>query len=129
MEKDTSKAVIKATGAIVGGYLSGNRVKEAEIPAIIAKVYKSLSEQIGETSSGGKVPAVAVKDSVKDDYIICLEDGKKLKMLKRYIKTRYKLTEDQYRAKWGLGADYPMVAPNYAKARSTLAKKLGFGKK
>jgi len=128
MEKDTTNAIIKATGKIVGGYLSGNRVKETEIPSIISKVYQSLKEQVGEIS-GGKLPAVPVKDSVTHDYIICLEDGKKLKMLKRYIKTRYKLTEEQYRTKWSLPADYPMVAPGYAKARSVLARKFGFGKK
>jgi len=128
MDKDTTGAIIKATGKIVGGYLSGNRVKEAEIPALISAVYQSLKEQVSEVS-GGKQPAVSIRDSVTNDYIICLEDGKKLKMLKRYIKTRYKLTEEQYRAKWNLPASYPMVAPGYAKARSALARKFGFGKR
>ena len=128
MGNDTKGAIINATGRIVGGYLSGNRVKEAEIPGVISKVYQSLKEQVGETS-GGKLPAIPIKNSVTNDYIVCLEDGRKLKMLKRYIKTRYKLTEEQYRAKWGLPADYPMVAPGYAKARSALARKFGFGKK
>jgi len=129
MENDTSSAIINATGRIVGGYLSGNRVKEAEIPGIISKVHESLKGLSSERACGGKAPACPVKDSITNDYIICLEDGKKLKMLKRYIKTRFKLTEDQYRAKWGLPADYPMVAPGYAKARSALARKFGFGKK
>ena len=128
MEKDITVEIISATGKIAGGYLAANRVKDTEIPGIISKIYQSLKEQVGEVS-GGRQPAVSVKDSVTDDYIICLEDGKKLKMLKRYIKTRYKLSEDQYRAKWGLPADYPMVAPGYAKARSNLARKFGFGKK
>jgi predicted transcriptional regulator len=100
------------------------------LPQLIAQVHASLSETGGEPSGPARPsPAVPVKKSVTADYIVCLEDGKKLKMLKRYLKTSYDLTPEQYRERWGLPADYPMVAPNYAKKRSQLAKKIGLGKR
>ena len=119
------------TTNIVTAYLSNNAVSANDIPSIIRSVHTTLESLGKEAVQGPEMslkPAVPVKKSVTDDYIICLEDGKKLKMLKRYIRTRYGLSPDEYRAKWGLGPDYPMVAPNYAAKRSEFAKKIGLGR-
>lgn len=116
---------------IVAAHLSNNTVTMTEIPRLINEVYAALSN-LGQASSKPaerQEPAIPLKKSVTADYIVCLEDGKKLKMLKRYIMKRYGLTPDAYRAKWALPADYPMVAPNYAKKRSAMAVKLGLGRK
>ena len=120
---------LSITGQIVAAYFSNNAVPATEVPAIIKSVYSALSHL---ASSGGEIvtsqkPAVPVKKSITADYVICLEDGKKLKMLKRYLRSNYNLTPDDYRAKWNLPRDYPMVAPNYAKQRSEFAKKIGLG--
>jgi predicted transcriptional regulator len=109
-----------------------NNIADVQLPEIIRSVYGSLT--LLEGAGAGEVvpeqkPAVPVKRSITPDYIVCLEDGKKLKMLKRHLRTTYNLTPDEYRAKWGLAADYPMVAPNYAKQRSAFAKKIGLGKR
>ena len=123
-------AMLKQVTEIVTAYLSKNVLPPEEIPALIRSVHATLGGIAGvepplrET----REPAVPVKKSVKADYIICLEDGKKLKMLKRYLRARYGMSPDQYRAKWGLPADYPMTAPNYAAKRSEFAKKFGLGK-
>lgn len=125
---------------IVVAYLSHNTVAVHEIPRLIAEIRAALasgSDGIGQASSGGtkrpasiadREPAVSVKKSVTPDYLICLEDGLKLKMLKRHLRTSYDMTPEQYRARWGLPDDYPMVAPNYAKKRSSLARQFGLGR-
>ncbi len=114
---------------IVSAHLSNNTVTMSDIPRLINEVYTALSG-LGQPQSKPaerQEPAIALKKSVTADYIVCLEDGKKLKMLKRHLRTAYGLTPEQYREKWGLPADYPMVAPNYAKKRSTLARQIGLG--
>ncbi len=122
--------VLGLTAQIVSAHVSNNPVGPDVLPALIQDVYQTLSGVGREPVQPEKpLPAVPVKKSVFPDYIICLEDGKKLKMLKRHLKTAYNITPDQYRERWGLPADYPMVAPNYAKHRSSLAKKIGLGTK
>ncbi|MEI7607183.1 MAG: MucR family transcriptional regulator [Rhodospirillaceae bacterium] len=121
------------TGEIVSAYVSKNTIPALEIPALINSVYQSLTT-LGSSPAAVVAPeelrpAVSVKKSVTPDYIVCLEDGKKLKMLKRHLNTAYGLTPDEYRAKWGLPSDYPMVAPNYAKSRSEMAVKIGLGRR
>jgi predicted transcriptional regulator len=119
-----------ATG-IVSSYVSHNQVPMAEVPTIIKSVHSVLAGLVsGTVTEGGTSakPAVSVKKSIGDDFIICLEDGKKLKMLKRYLRSNYNMSPEEYRAKWGLPADYPMVAPAYARQRSEFAKKIGLGR-
>jgi MucR family transcriptional regulator, transcriptional regulator of exopolysaccharide biosynthesis len=116
------------TSQIVAAYVGRNALPLGDLPGLIQTVYQSLlnlGAALGPTT--GQEPAVPVKKSVMPEYIICLEDGKRLKMLKRYIRTRYNMTPEEYRRKWGLPADYPMVAPNYAEQRSAFAKKIGLG--
>ncbi|MDX2027841.1 MAG: MucR family transcriptional regulator [Alphaproteobacteria bacterium] len=113
---------------IAAAYVGNNTVAAADVPALIATIYQGLSRLGQNTVSDNRPePAVSPKKSVFPDYIICLEDGKKLKMLKRHLKTAYNLTPEQYRERWNLPIDYPMVAPNYAKQRSKLAKQIGLG--
>ena len=122
--------LISSTAEIVAAYLSKNSVPVSEIPALLKLVHDALARLSVEPlhpHDSALTPAVPIKKSVMPDYIICLEDGKKMKMLKRYLKTAYGMTPEQYREKWGLPADYPMVAPNYAQRRSTLAKEHGLG--
>lgn len=124
--------LLALTTEIVAAHLTNNTVPAIEIPALIERVYKSLSNLGTDTptpssSNERPQPAVPIRKSVMPDYIICLEDGKKLKMLKRHLKTAYSMTPEQYRERWGLPNDYPMVAPNYAKTRSRLAKDIGLG--
>lgn len=117
---------------IVSAYLSNNSVPASQVPEIINTIYNSLSALNGQPSPGVAEPlkpAVSVRRSVTPEYIICLEDGKKLKMLKRHLRASYGMTPDEYRTKWGLPPDYPMVAPNYAEQRSAFAKKIGLGRK
>jgi predicted transcriptional regulator len=123
--------ILALTTEIVSAHVANNSVVQAEVPELIQQVYAKLSELAAgeETTSVELTPAVPVKKSVTDDYIICLEDGKKLKMLKRHLMTAYGMTPEEYRAKWGLKSDYPMVAPNYAAKRQELAKKIGLGRK
>ncbi len=120
--------VLGLTAQIVSAHVSNNAVAPDALPSLIEEVYKTLSG-VGKESvqSERPQPAVAVKKSVFPDHIVCLEDGKKMKMLKRHLKTSYNLTPEQYRERWGLPPDYPMVAPDYAKHRSSLAKKIGLG--
>jgi predicted transcriptional regulator len=121
--------LLALTTEIVAAHVSNNTVTVADLPQLINQVYQSLST-IGTgpaPAAERPQPAVNIKKSVFPDYIVCLEDGKKLKMLKRHLKTAYNLTPEEYRERWGLPADYPMVAPNYAKQRSKLAKEIGLG--
>jgi predicted transcriptional regulator len=121
---------IGLTAEIVSAYVSNNPVASNDIPALINQVHSALVRvSNGDVQSSGEPlkPAVPVKRSVNPDYIVCLEDGKKFKSLKRHLRTQYEMTPEQYREKWGLPHDYPMVAPNYAAARSHLAKQMGLG--
>ncbi len=124
-------ALTELAASIVAAYISKNSVQVSDLPALISSVYQSLTTlgqpQAPAEAPAALTPAVPVKKSVNPDYIVCLEDGKKLKMLKRHLMSTYKLTPAEYRTKWGLPTDYPMVAPNYAKARSEMAVKIGLG--
>lgn len=121
--------VLGLTAQIVSAHVSNNSVTPDSLPALIQDVYRTLAGVGQEPAQPDKPqPAVPVKKSVFPDYIVCLEDGKKLKMLKRYLRSRYKLSPDDYRQRWNLPANYPMVAPNYAKRRSDFAKKIGLGR-
>ncbi len=119
------------TADVVAAYVRNNSLATNDIPEVISMVHASLTD-IGRDDGAAEAPlqpAVPIRRSVTPDYIVCLEDGKKLKMLKRHLRTSYNLTPDQYRTKWQLGPDYPMVAPNYAKRRSEFAKQIGLGLK
>ena len=131
MADQTANAeVLALTAQIVSAHVSNNSVTTDALPALIQDVYRTLAGVGREPATPSKPqPAVPVKKSVFADYIVCLEDGKKLKMLKRHLKTAYNMTPDQYRERWDLGAEYPMVAPSYARHRSSLAKKIGLGTK
>src|SRR5581483_3193277 len=121
---------IALTANIVSAYVSNNSVPSADIPALISQVHSALKRVSGSVTTvpiEPLKPAVPIKRSVNSDHIVCLEDGLKFKSLKRHLRTRYNMTPDQYREKWSLPADYPMVAPNYAAARSQLAKQIGLG--
>ncbi len=121
---------IELTADIVSAYVSNNSVSAGEIPALINQIHSALlrvSTGSSEAPAEPLKPAIPVKKSITPDYIICLEDGKKFKSLKRHLRTQYNVTPEQYRDKWGLPPDYPMVAPNYAAARSQLAKQMGLG--
>ena len=120
---------LQIVAQVVAAYVANNRLVAQDLPGLISSVHQTIASLRG---NGGAVheplrPAVSIKRSVTDDYIICLEDGKKFKSLKRHLRTQYNMTPEQYREKWGLAADYPMVAPNYAAARSQLAKQMGLG--
>jgi predicted transcriptional regulator len=123
--------LITLTADIVAAHVSNNMVAVNDLPQLIDNVHSSLSKHYdGAQKAEEKLePAVSVRASIKPDYIVCLEDGKKLKMLKRHLMTHYNMTPDEYRQKWGLSPDYPMVAPNYAEQRRQLAKKIGLGTK
>jgi predicted transcriptional regulator len=129
-ERSNTSDLLALTTEIVAAHVANNTVAVSDLPQLINEVYKSLCS-VGSVPVAPErpQPAVPVKKSVNPDYIICLEDGKKLKMLKRHLKTAYNMTPEEYRERWGLAADYPMVAPNYAQHRSTLAKKIGLGTK
>jgi len=133
MSNSPSDPMIASTAEITAAYVSKNHVTPAELAALITTVHQSLgglSQPPAAVEAAAELkPAVAVKKSVTPEYIICLEDGKKLKMLKKHLKTSYSMTPDEYRTKWNLPSDYPMVAPNYAKARSEMALKLGLGRR
>jgi predicted transcriptional regulator len=129
MDEKVRSELLSHTAQIVAGYASKHAVDD--LPALIRQVFDTLTglgEQNQQVPRQNLQPAVPVSKSVMPDYIICLEDGKKMKMLKRYLKTAYKMTPDQYRQRWGLPSDYPMVAPNYAQKRSHLAKEIGLGR-
>jgi predicted transcriptional regulator len=123
--------VMRMTSDIVSSFVSNNAVAAENLPDVIRSVYRTVSGLAGavETRTDEKLkPAVPVSKSVTNDYIVCLEDGRKLKMLKRYLRSRYDMSPDEYRRRWGLAADYPMVAPSYTERRSEFAKKIGLGK-
>lgn len=124
--------IIELTADVVSAYVSNNAVPVADLPLLIGQVYEALKSKVNgvvEVKVEPSVPAVPIKKSVTPDYIVCLEDGKKFKSLRRHLTTHYGLTPADYRAKWGLPADYPMVAPNYAAERSALARASGLGRK
>jgi predicted transcriptional regulator len=129
-DSKSSGSFIELTADIVSAYVSNNSVPATDIPGLINQVHGALlrvSSGQGELPLEPLKPAVSVKKSITNDYLICLEDGKKFKSLKRHLRTQYNMTPEQYREKWGLPPDYPMVAPNYAAARSQLAKQMGLG--
>ena len=129
--EDAEDMLLTLTADIVAAHVSNNSVAVNDLPNLIQNVHSALSG-IAQRSAAPEPrpePKVPIRSSVKPDYIVCLEDGKRLKMLKRHLMTHYSLTPDQYRQKWGLSADYPMVAPNYAEQRRTLAKSIGLGTK
>jgi predicted transcriptional regulator len=123
--------LLTLTADIVAAHVSNNSVAVNDLPNLIQNVHSALSGISGSRAAAEPKPEpkVSIRASIKPDYIVCLEDGKKLKMLKRHLMTHYNLTPDEYRRKWGLSADYPMVAPNYAEQRRTLAKSIGLGTK
>jgi predicted transcriptional regulator len=126
---ETAEMLITLTADIVAAHVSNNSVAVSDLPLLIGNVHSALAGLSSDTPPIVQLePAVPIRNSVKKDYIVCLEDGKKLKMLKRHLMTHYGLTPDDYRAKWGLPADYPMVSPDYAETRRILAKKIGLGR-
>ncbi len=130
-QNDTATELLELSTEIVSAYVSHNVVPAAELPELIANVYGAMAATQTDTTETKEPlkPAVSVRKSITDDYLICLEDGKKFKSLKRHLRTHYGLSPEEYREKWGLPTDYPMVAPNYAAARSELAKKMGLGQR
>ena len=127
---DDKSEVIEMTADIVSAYVGNNSVSANDLPSLIQSVHRALSGVSGGVETvevAPKEPAVPVKRSITPDYLVCLEDGRKFKSLKRHLRTKYNMSPEDYRAKWGLPKDYPMVAPNYAKARSDLAKQMGLG--
>lgn len=128
-ENPTKEDLLVLTSEIVSAYVSNNTMPANEVTGIIEQVYKTLANVNKESSvsTDRPKPAVPIKKSITPDYLICLEDGKQLKMLKRHLKTAYDMSPDDYRERWGLPADYPMVAPSYAEKRSRLAKDIGLG--
>lgn len=132
-DNNSSNELLALTSEIVSSQVANNSVSLVDLPQLIQKVYSTLAGLDGGTPvvTGGQRPqaAVSIKKSITPDYIVCLEDGRQLKMLKRHLKTAYNLTPEAYRERWQLPPDYPMVAPNYAKQRSALAKKIGLGTK
>ena len=130
---ENKNELVELASEIVAAYVGNNPVAQSELPKLIGEVYRSLAGAVGGQEVKEEPvelkPAVRPNKSVMPDYIICLEDGKKFKSLKRHLRTHYNLSPEQYREKWGLAADYPMVAPSYAKARSNLAKQMGLGQR
>ncbi len=129
-DKPSQTELLELTTEIVSAHVMNNTISSSDLTQLIQEVYSTLTQVGAETAPVDKPrPAVPPKKSIFPDHLVCLEDGKKLKMLKRHLKTSYNMTPDEYRERWGLAADYPMVAPNYAKHRSALAKKIGLGTK
>src|SRR6516225_2500368 len=127
---DDKSEVIEMTADIVAAYVGANSVAASDLPSLIQSVHRALSGVAAGadvTEAAPKEPAVPVKKSITPDHLVCLEDGRKFKSLKRHLRTKYNMSPEDYRAKWGLAKDYPMVAPSYAKARSDLAKQMGLG--
>ncbi len=127
-DKPTAE-LLELTTRVVAAHVANNPVALTDVSGLIATVHQALAALGPEEAAPKPNPAVSIKQSVKPEYIVCLDDGKKLKMLKRHLRTAYNMTPDDYRKRWGLPSDYPMVAPNYAKQRSALAKKIGLGRK
>ena len=129
--KLAEEELLRMTAEVVAAYVSNNTLPTAQLAEVINAVYSSLrglERQVAEPLPEPLKPAVAIRKSITPDFLICLEDGKKLKMLKRHLRSTYNMTPDEYRTKWGLAPDYPMVAPNYAEQRSEFAKKIGLGR-
>ena len=130
---DNKSRSLELAAQIVAAYVGNNTVAQADIPRLIADVFRSLESiaagEVPKEQAAEVKPAVNIRKSITPDYLICLEDGKKFKSLKRHLRSHYNLSPEQYREKWGLPADYPMVAPNYAQARSSLAKRMGLGQR
>ncbi len=127
---DDKSEIIEMTADIVSAYVGNNSVSAADLPTLIQSIHRALSgvtTAAEPVEAAPKEPAVPVKRSITPDHLVCLEDGRKFKSLKRHLRTKYNMSPEDYRAKWGLAKDYPMVAPNYAKARSDLAKQMGLG--
>ena len=127
---DEQSELIEITASVVAAYVGGNTISASDLPGLIRCVHSAFTGVGGEIEvlvAVGKEPAVPVKRSITPDHLVCLEDGRKFKSLKRHLRTKYDMSPEQYRAKWELPKDYPMVAPNYAKARSELAKQMGLG--
>jgi len=127
-----SNDLLRMSVEIVSAYVSNNSISATQVPEVISTVYGALDSINGQTvtaSAESQKPAISVRRSINPDHIVCLEDGKKLKMLKRHLRAAYGMSPDEYRAKWGLPSDYPMVAPNYALQRSAFAKQIGLGRK
>ena len=127
---DDKSEIIEMTADIVSAYVGNNSVATADLPNLIQSVHRALAgvaAGVEAVEAAPKEPAVPLKRSITPDYLICLEDGRKFKSLKRHLRTKYNMSPEEYRSKWGLPKDYPMVAPNYAKARSELAKQMGLG--
>jgi predicted transcriptional regulator len=130
MSMDDKSEIIEMTADIVSAYVGNNSVSAPDLPSLIQSVHRALSgvtNGVEAVETAPKEPAVPLKRSITPDFLVCLEDGRKFKSLKRHLRTKYNLSPEDYRAKWGLAKDYPMVAPNYAKARSDLAKQMGLG--
>ena len=122
--------ILTLTSEIVSAHVSNNATRGDAVPELIQSVFDKLTALAGDEPAPTELtPAIPIRKSITDDYIVCLEDGRKLKMLKRHLMTAYGMTPEEYRARWGLKADYPMVAPNYSKKRQELAKKIGLGRK
>ena len=127
---DDKSEIIEMTADIVAAYVGANSVAANDLPALIQSVHRALSgvaNGADASETAPKEPAVPIKKSITPDYLVCLEDGRKFKSLKRHLRTKYNMSPEEYRSKWGLAKDYPMVAPNYARARSELAKQMGLG--
>jgi predicted transcriptional regulator len=127
---DDKSEIIEMTADIVSAYVGNNSVSANDLPSLIQSVHRALASVTGAAEpveAAPKEPAVSIKKSITPDFLICLEDGRKFKSLKRHLRTKYNLSPEEYRAKWGLAKDYPMVAPSYAQARSNLAKQMGLG--
>ena len=127
---DDKTGLLEMTADIVSAYVGNNNVQVTEVPGLISSIHAALSQistGVVEVEPEVKEPAVSVRKSITPDFLICLEDGRKFKSLKRHLRTKYDMSPEEYRAKWNLPKDYPMVAPNYAKARSELAKSMGLG--
>ena len=127
---DDRSELLEMTADIVSAYVGNNSVSANDLPSLISNIHAALSQVstgVVEVEPEVKEPAVPIRKSISPDFLICLEDGRKFKSLKRHLRTKYDMSPEEYRAKWGLAKDYPMVAPNYAKARSDLAKQMGFG--
>ncbi|MCH9053880.1 MAG: MucR family transcriptional regulator [Proteobacteria bacterium] len=128
-EDEQRREMLEHTTKVVAAHVANNPIAVTDVPGLIATVHQALATLGPEEAAPRPEPAVPIKQSVKPEYIVCLDDGKKLKMLKRHLRSAYDMSPDEYRQRWGLPADYPMVAPNYAALRSKLAKKVGLGRK
>ncbi len=128
-QRSQHEVLVSASAQLVSAYVMNRPHESINLNAMLAEVYATLASLDTGHAASAKRPRIAIEDSVQDDYLVCLEDGKRVKMLKRYLKAAHNMTPDEYRARWNLPTDYPMVAPNYALVRSRLAKEIGLGKR